>query len=182
MRTLNPLSIRTWPFSGRSLFSDIAANAFDEADWMADNLLQPDFASTTNFQPNCDINETNDHYLISFDMPGVKKEDIEIETQGNQLNVYGERQRETKEMSEDKVLRHERSYGKYSRSFILPTSIDSNKIEAHYEDGVLNIALPKTETAKGRKVQIQSGKSGFLDRLLGSKKDDAKELKDVKVS
>jgi HSP20 family protein len=79
------------------------------------------------------------------------------------------------------TLRHERVYGKFERIFALPASINADKIEAHYENGVLNVVLPKAESAKGRTIEIQSGQNSFFGKLLGSKKE-TKELKDVKVS
>jgi HSP20 family protein len=115
-------------------------------------------------------------------MPGVRKEDISIKVEGTQLSISGERQRETKEGEEESTLHNERVYGKFERIFKLPDSINAEKIEAHFENGVLNIALPKAETAKGRSIPIQTGSSGFLSKLMGSKKEENKELKDAKVS
>jgi HSP20 family protein len=70
-----------------------------------------------------------------------------------------------------------RIYGKFERTFTLPNSINSETIEAHYENGVLNVALPKTEMEKARTVQIQSGDGSFWGELLGTKKETAKEVK-----
>ncbi len=181
MRMLSPLST-DWSWPRRSLSSDLMGDVFDDFDRIVNAFVRPTYANTVNFQPSCDINETKDHYLVSFDMPGVKKEDIKIEVQGNQLVISGERQREMKEEAGEATLRHERVYGKFERTFVLPTSINADKIEAHYENGVLNVALPKAETAKGRTVQIQTGQNSFFSKLLGSNKEGTKELKDVKVS
>ncbi len=180
MRMLSPISIDlAWP---RRTQSPVAMDMFEDFDRIVDTFLRPTFAHTVNFQPSCDVNETKDHYLVSFDMPGVKKEDIKIEVQGNELVISGERQRELSEQDGETTLRVERSYGKFERSFTLPASINSEKIEAHYENGVLNVALPKAEAAKSRTVQIQTGQGGLLSKLLGSKKETTKEMKDVKVS
>lgn len=180
MRVLSPLSTE-WAWPRRSLSSEIMGDVFDEFDHLVNALVRPTYAATVNFQPSCDINETKDHYLVSFDMPGVKKEDIKIEVQNNQLVISGERQREVKEEDGETTLRHERVYGKFERTFTLPNSINTDKIEAHYENGVLNVALPKAEKAKGRTVQIQTGQNSLFSKFLGSKKDGSKELKDVKV-
>jgi len=115
-------------------------------------------------------------------MPGVKSEDIKIEVQGNQLVISGERQRELKTENGEATLHHERMYGRFERTFVLPASIATDKIEAQYENGVLNVALPKAEAAKGRTIQIQTDQGGFLNKLLGSKKESNKDLKDIKVS
>jgi HSP20 family protein len=146
-----------------------------------DNFVRPTYAATS-FQPSCDITETNSHYLVSFDMPGLKTEDIKIEVQNNQLVISGERHYVMNEDGDGTTLHHERSYGKFERTFVLPSTINTEKIEAHFQDGVLNVALPKAENAKGRSIQIQTGQAGFFNKLLGTKKESAKELKDIKVS
>lgn len=181
MRMLSPLS-RDWSWPRRTLSSDVMGSMFDDFDRMVDQFTQPAYASTVNFQPSCDINETKDHYLVSFDMPGVKKNDIRIEVQGNQMVISGERQREMKEGDGETSLCHERVYGKFERTFTLPNSINADKIEAHHENGVLNVALPKAERVKGRTIQVQSGQEGFFNRLLGSKKEGSREAKDVNAS
>ncbi len=79
-------------------------------------------------------------------------------------------------------LHNERTYGRFERTFTLPTSIAAEKIEAHFENGVLNVALPKAEAAKGRTIQIQSGQGGLLSKILGTKKETNKELKDFKLT
>lgn len=172
MRMFSPVST-SW--SRRALSPDLVGDVFEDFDRTADIFLRPTYASTVGFTPSCDINETKDHYLVSFDTPGVKKEDIKIEVQGNELVISGERHREN-------TLRHERAYGKFERTFELPTSINADKIEAQYENGVLSVALPKAEAAKGRTVQIQSGHSNIFSKILGTKKEVAKELKDIKIS
>lgn len=161
----------SWP-SARSLSPDLAGDVFDDFDRIVDSFLRPTFANTVNFQPSCDIHETKDHYLVSFDMPGVKKDDIKIELQDNQLVISGERRYESKNGQEGSALRHERAYGKFERSFALPKTINADQIEAQYENGVLNVALPKVEAAKGRRIQIQSGQGGFMSKLLNNKKDE----------
>jgi HSP20 family protein len=141
---------------------------FENFDTIVESFLRPTYATTVNFQPSCDLQENEGHYMVSFDMPGVKKENIKIEVQANQLHVSGERQRESKK-------------DVFERTFVLPESVDAEKIEAHYEDGVLNIALPKAEKAKARKIEIQSGHGGFFSKLLGGK-SETREIKDAKVS
>lgn len=182
MRMLSPLSTN-WTSSRRTLSpSFMVSDVFEDFDRVVDSLMQPAHIGNAGFIPTCDISETKEHYLVSFDMPGVKKDEIKIEVQGNTLLIAGERQREIKESNTEVTVRRERAYGKFERTFELPKSIDTNKIEAHFDNGVLNIALPKADAARGRSVQIQSGEAGFLSKLLGSKKEGSKELKDVKVS
>lgn len=182
MRMLSPLSAQ-WILPRKSLApSFMVEDVLEEFDHVVDSLMQPTYSKTIGFAPACDIHETNDAYFVSFDVPGVKKEDIKIQVQGSALVIAGERQREMKGHEKEAALRHERAYGKFERTFDLPSSINMEKIEAQYENGVLNVALPKAETEKPRTIQIQSGESGFFSKLLGSKKENSKELKDVKVS
>ena len=177
MRMLIP-STNRWAWPTRNLAADVESglvgDVFEDFDRIVDSFLRPTQFSNINFQPAGDISETESHYMVSFDMPGVKKEDIKIETRGSQLIVKGERRNEQKNGG--------RSYGKFERSFNLSEAINAEKIEAHYEDGVLSIALPKAEATKPKTIEIQTGNGGFFNKLLGSKKESSKELKDVKVS
>lgn len=157
MRMLSPLSTEwSWPL--RTL-----------APVMMGDLFEPSYVSATvstpNFHPSCDVNEADEHFLVSLDLPGVKKEDIKIEVQKNQLVIAGERNRELK-ADDGEAIRHERRYGKFERTFTLPATINPDKIEAHFENGVLSVAIPKAEAAKGRTIQIQNGPTGFFNKLL----------------
>lgn len=181
MRMLSPNSSDLF-WSRCSLSPARMGDVFEDFDRLIDGLMRPTFTAAAKFQPSCNINETNDHYLATFDIPGVKKEDIKIEIQGDRLLVSGERQREVKEEEGGTSIYNERAYGRFERSLTLPTTIATDRVEAHYENGVLNIVLPKAETAKGRTIQIQMGQTGFLSKLLGPKKDVDRELRDAKVS
>ena len=120
------------------------------------------------FNPQVDVEESDGLYMISVDLPGVKKDEVKIEVNDGVLKVSGHRSLEKK--SQDKHFnRFERKYGSFERSFRLPTKIDEAKIQAHYENGVLEILVPKVEMAQGRTVQIQSGKGGLFSKFLGSK-------------
>lgn len=172
MRMLTP----TW--TTRSIASDL----FDEMDRFFDDWnrsTQPGKVyDERRFEPACDISETDEHYLMSVDLPGMKKENIKIEMSDDVLTVSGERKREGSEKNQ-RIQRYEKSYGLFKRSFTLPASIESNKVEARYEDGVLELYLPKTQAAKPRNIEIQTGKSGIFGKLLGSSKKASQELKDV---
>ncbi len=127
--------------------------------------------SERSFSPASEITESGDYYLMSLDLPGMKQDDIKIEMSDDILTISGERKRATSE----------KSYGYFKRSFSLPEAVEADKIEARYENGVLELYLPKTPAAKPRHIQIQSGKASFFDKLLGSKKTN-QELKDVTAS
>ncbi len=167
-----------WSSPRRTLPSNIFADVFGDFDRIANALYQSTLTAPLNFQPSCDVHEADDHYMISFDVPGIKKEDIKIDVQGNQLTVTGERQQVAKNNGEYSI-HHERVYGKFERTFILPNSVNPEKIEAHYEDGVLNVALPKSESSKPRTIEVQSGHDR---KFLGGKKDSSKDMKEIGVS
>jgi HSP20 family protein len=130
---------------------------FSDFDHLFDSFLSPTISAVAKgFKPAYDVIETTDHFLMSFDMPGVKKEDIKIEVQGNNLMISGERR--SNPLSEGPGVRSGgQSYGKFERSFELPTSVGIERIEARLENGVLNLTLPKVEESKARTIEIQSG-------------------------
>ncbi|HRO66411.1 MAG TPA: Hsp20/alpha crystallin family protein [Pseudobdellovibrionaceae bacterium] len=141
-----------------SLFEDLRPAVMADTRWM---------------QPNFDVEETDQAYLLSVDMPGVKKEDVKVDLTENILTVSGERKYEHESKGKG-ARRYERAYGQFQRSFTLPTSIDVDKVEANLEDGVLRVALPKSEQAKPRSIQIGSGKGSFFSKLIGSSKREEK--------
>lgn len=97
--------------------------------------------------PAVNITENENEYLVSLAAPGLKKEDLKIDVNANMLTISSEKQ-ETKEEKDKKFTRKEYNYSSFSRSFTLPDEINSEKIEARYEDGVLQITLPRKEEAK----------------------------------
>lgn len=175
MRTLTPY------WTTRSLTSDLMSDFTTEIDKFVNEFSRATPAvayDERNFAPPCEITEADEHFLMSVDLPGMKKQDIKIEVNENTLSVSGERKRESKSDGKDKVQRYEKSYGYFKRSFTLPSTVDSAKVEARYEDGVLELYLPKTPTAKPRQIEIQSGKNSFFEKLLGSKKE-SNDMKEV---
>ena len=126
-----------------------------------------DFGRELGFTPAVDVDETPTHYIVSCDLPGMHKADINIEVRDSQLVVSGERKEEREEGEKRSHYRAERYYGNFLRVFPLPSGVDSNLIEANYENGVLQIALPKVESAtKPRQIKIDEEKGGFFKRLL----------------
>jgi len=122
--------------------------------------------------PSVDVEETDDHYIMSFDMPGLDKDNIDIEVQGHQLMISGERKQE-RENGDARSRLQERRYGKFERVFTLPDDIRTDEIEAQYRNGVLSVAVPKSAESKRQKIKIGDSRSGFLSKLLGhgSKKE-----------
>lgn len=115
-----------------------------------------------------DFHEDENNFVLTMDIPGMKKEDIKVELNDKILTISGERKREffDKETESKGVRRTERSYGFFQRSFALPSAIEAGKVEAHYTDGVLELVIPKAEESKARRIEIQSGKSGIFGRLV----------------
>jgi len=105
------------------------------------------------FCPSCELTEDKSNYFMKLDIPGVKKEDVKIEVDGNMLSVSAERKSE--KTSETKKSRYsEISYGSYQRSFTLPTSVNANSIDAAFEDGVLTLSMPKSEQSSVKQIEI----------------------------
>lgn len=115
------------------------------------------------FTPACNIEETEACFLLNIDVPGVKKEDLKIEVRGNTLIVSGERKSEFEKKTKN-YFRSESSYGSFTRSFDLPSGLKAEQIEAQYENGVLRVAIPKTETSKAQAVKIGESK-GLLEKI-----------------
>jgi HSP20 family protein len=104
--------------------------------------------------PAVDIHETDKEYVVKADLPEVKKEDVRVAMEDGVLTVEGERKQEKEEKGK-KFHRVERSYGKFVRRFALPTEVESDKAQAEFKDGVLNVHLPKAETAKSKSVEVK---------------------------
>ena len=97
--------------------------------------------------PAVNITENKDEFMVSLAIPGMKKEDFNIDIEGNMLTISSEKE-ESKEEKEDKYTRKEFNYSSFSRSFSLPDEVNMEKIDARYVDGVLKLSLPKKEEAK----------------------------------
>lgn len=103
--------------------------------------------------PRADVAETEDSYVLHVDAPGLKREDFNINWQEGTLTVSGERKWEERSEREN-VVRVERAFGHFFRSFQLPKSVNGDMISAAYEDGVLTINIPKAEESKPRRIEI----------------------------
>ena len=102
--------------------------------------------------PALDLYQTNDDVVAVVELPGMRKEDIELSLQDGMLTISGERKDETAEG--DKNARTERFVGKFRRSISLPTRVDANKVNATYKDGILTVTLPKAEEVKPKQIQV----------------------------
>jgi HSP20 family protein len=102
-----------------------------------------------------DVAESNGAYTVTAELPGVRKEDIQVAIDGAQLTLAAEVKREKEVTKEDRALHAERTFGKVTRSFTLPQEVDEAKAEAKYRDGVLELKLPKKAAAQRKQISIQ---------------------------
>jgi HSP20 family protein len=105
--------------------------------------------------PPVDIFERQDYLVIRAEVPGVQREDMDVRIENGVLTLHGERKQDT-DVKEENAHRMERVYGAFTRSFSLPTTVDAAKVTATYKDGVLEVTVPKAETAKPKKVEIKA--------------------------
>ena len=110
-------------------------------------------ANRDSFVPSIDISESNDQFMISAQLPGMKKEDINISLENGRLSLSGERT--FKQEEEGKTFhRVETKYGSFNRSFQLPDNVDEDSIQASYENGLLNITINKQENKVKKQIEI----------------------------
>ncbi len=107
------------------------------------------------FAPAVDVHEDAESLVLRAELPGVKREDIDVAIDGNVLTLKGERRLENEE-SGNKYHRIERSYGSFVRQFQLPTNVDSTAVDANLSDGVLTLRLPKKQELKARKIEVKA--------------------------
>ena len=130
--------------------------AIDPMDDMFRGFMRPWRAEMTQRAPQIklDVNENEGNFLIKAEMPGVRKEDIDVRIDGNQVTISAELKKESYEQKEGRVIRSERQYGYASRSFTLSCAVDESKADAKMQDGVLKLTLPKKTTTSSRRLPI----------------------------
>lgn len=106
------------------------------------------------WSPPVEMYEKQDRFVVRAELPGIKKEEVDISLVGDTLTISGERKPEV-DIKDEEYLRCELCYGKFSRTITLPSSVDSSKVEATYENGILLITLPKIEEAKPKKIELK---------------------------
>jgi HSP20 family protein len=129
-----------WPNLGR------LAGLQDELDQLFESPL-------TGWAPALDVQEDKDNFTIRVEVPGLKREDIDVSLQDGALIISGERRSEKVEEGVE-IHRQERFYGKFQRALTLPEPVAADKVKADYKDGVLTVTLPKTEEAKPKKIDV----------------------------
>lgn len=143
-----------YPQSDLSAALDRLANMRAEMDRVVESTSGSFFrspASLSRWNPAVDVYQDKDQFTVVAELPGFKKEEIEISLHGDTLSISGERKQEG--ASEQGFLT-ERFYGKYQRGFTLPTAVDPDKVKATYKDGLLQVVLPKAEEAKPKQIEV----------------------------
>ena len=107
------------------------------------------------WMPSLEMFEKADKFIVRAELPGMKKEEIDVSVVGDTLSISGERKSESEVKDED-YYRCELCYGKFSRSVGLPAAVDATKVDASYENGILEITLPKMEAAKPKKITVKT--------------------------
>lgn len=113
----------------------------------------PTFRESVGWMPDVDIVETDGEIVVKAELPGMSKDDVDVEIDGNVLTLKGEKREEKEEKEKERYL-YECSYGSFQRSFTLPTEVNADAVKAEFKNGVLKITLPKTGEPRGKKIHI----------------------------
>jgi HSP20 family protein len=142
--------LTTWPSFGR--LTDLR----DEIDRLFESPLA-EWTRTSNllsgWTPALDLYEDKDNLFVKVELPGMKREEIEVSLHEGSLSISGERKSEQKHEDAD-VYRAERFFGRFQRTVTLPTAVAADRVKAQYKDGILSITLPKTEEAKPKHIDV----------------------------
>jgi HSP20 family protein len=134
---------------------------FNTLDTALDDLVRGFFVRPVNYEPaapaqlRVDVTESDNGYVVRAEIPGVRKEDINVAVNGNQVEISAEVKNEKEIKDGGKVLRSERYFGKLYRAFALSQDIDESATQARYVDGILELTLAKKQTAAARRITIQ---------------------------
>ena len=141
--------------------STVANRWNDDINSLFENFLQPvrwaEEEASQGIAPRLDVVERDNEFVVKAEMPGMKKDDIEVSLENGVLTITAETKSETEEKEGDRVIRQERRYGKFLRSLRLGKEIDEKKVKASYKDGILELVLPKAEEVKPKKIAVNVG-------------------------
>jgi HSP20 family protein len=150
--------IRRSPFFELTSLQDRVNQLFNQTFGGFENFGFEQPLTSETFLPPVDIVEDDHNITMQAEIPGVKQEDLNITLESNVLTITGERKFKHEEKKEN-VHRMERRYGKFTRSFTLPASVDAEHVNATFENGLLNITLPKREEFKAKQITIGVNKA-----------------------
>jgi len=134
---------------------------FDEFDNLFDDFWGPLRAGRLGgnaggaFAPALDVSETDNEYRVRADLPGVNKDDLDINIQDGVLTINAETKYEDEQKEKGRVIRQERRYGKFVRSMRLGDAVDTENVKAEYKEGVLHLVLPKADQARRKRIDVQ---------------------------
>jgi HSP20 family protein len=151
---MNIIRYQRVPHHELSVAFDQFANLREEFDRVFDTSFGSVFrplGSLNRWNPAVDVYQNKDQYTVHAELPGLKKEEIELSLNGDTLTISGERKQETKS---EEGSRTERFFGKFQRSVILPVPVNAEKVNATYKDGILTVVLPKAEEAKPKQIPV----------------------------
>lgn len=137
----------------------------------------PDFESSdAQFSPPCDIDESDSHYILSFDVPGIRKDELRVELSNGVLHVSGERKSE-KESGHGERKRTERFYGSFERAIALPENVDSEEIEASFDNGVLQVAVKKSrkQEPESHRIPVREGRLRLTQRSTQEPRQESRQ-------
>ena len=146
--------VRWEPFRDLLAIQDRMNRIFDESFRGMNRPGEDDWALGGTWAPLVDIYEREGNIELKAELPGIDPKDVDVRVENNVLTLRGERKVD-REVNRESYHRVERTYGSFSRSFTLPSVVDTEKIKAEYRDGVLHLTLPKKEEAKPRKISIK---------------------------
>jgi HSP20 family protein len=150
------MSVSRWdPFQDLLAIQDEMNQLFGRAVGQGSGRSQSQ-AGERMWAPALDISERKDAYVVTVEVPGIKAEDLDITLEDGLLTIKGER-RFTQDSSDQQFHRVERRYGSFRRSITLPSQVRADQIEASFEDGVLEVIVPKAEEAKPKKITVRAG-------------------------
>lgn len=129
---------------------------FDMDDVLNKFMMRPVFREGVEMEPQIkmDVKEANGQYMVKAEIPGVNKDDIHVTIDGNQISISAEVKHEKEEKEGERVIRSERSYGMVSRSFSLADEVDQSKVQAKYNNGLLELTLPKKPGTARKEIAI----------------------------
>jgi HSP20 family protein len=151
---------RFYPYRELTTLQDRVNRLFHDS--FSNNDGRDESLSTSSFAPAVDVYEDEHNVTLKIDVPGIDEKDIDVRVENRTLTVTGERKFE-KEEKEENYRRVERQYGSFSRTFTLPTTVDTENVSADYEKGVLKIKLTKKAEAKPKQIKVNVGGEKTLE-------------------
>jgi HSP20 family protein len=138
------------------------ARRFNDIDELFEGFFRPmrwadEETASQGLAPALDVVERNGEFVVKAELPGVKKEDIDVSVENGLLTITAESKSEHEEKEGDRIIRQERRYGRYVRSLRLGKAVDEKQVKASYKDGVLELVLPKAEEVKPKKISVNVG-------------------------